>query len=144
MVPQCKIRLGVSEATLAYLVYGMGLPEPDLPVYADHASKVNLGDGGQSLRGSASASLTWRQLTGHQAWQLRLLIENALATAGAELFMTIDKGWGNLGPPYAYIDVRGKPRIVDAPPISQSRATMRNNVTVFINNLTVVNDPASF
>lgn len=144
--PLCNIRLATTEAGLAkgYLMHSWQLPAPALPVYADHSVKVALANGGQAIRGFRSFSLTWDRLTDHQANVLRALVEAALDTANEVIFATIDFGWDGTQAPGYFVDVSGEPHIMDNTPAGNTWGRARDGVTLFVNNLTDVNNPASF
>ena len=134
----CNIRLATSSAGLAngYLVYSWRLPEPDLPIYADHTVKQPLSHGGQALRGFVSFTLTWDRLTEHQARILRKLVEDAIATAGQLLYATIDFGWNATEAPGSWHNVSGRPHLADFASANGTQGKARDSVTLFVNNLT--------
>ena len=133
----CNIRLATTQAGLTngYLVYSWRLPEPDLPIYADHAVKQPLSHGGQARRGFISFTLTWDRLTEHQARTLRKLVEDAIATAGQLLYATIDFGWNSTEAPNSWHNVSGRPHLADFAPASGTFGRARDSVTLFVNNL---------
>ena len=143
-----NIRLATTEAGLSkgYLIFSWGLPPPSLPVYADHSAKVALSNGGQAIRGYTSFSLTWDRgvLSNQQAWVLRDLVEAALATGGKQLFATVDYGWNSTNAPGHWVDLKGEPHLGDFTPVGNTGGLLKDQVTLFVNNLTEVNNPASF
>ncbi len=142
----CKIRLAITEALLTqgYLVYNWRIPSPSLPIYNDHSSKVSLTDGGQSLRGFRSFSLTFDVLDSLQRRTLRRIAEEALDSAGGLVFATVDRGWNGAGPIGDWIDVSGQAHVPQITPIGNSNGLASSGVTLLVNNLAIVNDPASF
>lgn len=142
------IRLATTEAGLAtgYLIYSWALPAPDLSVYADHSAKVALSNGGQATRGYSSFSLAWDRgrLSDQQAAVLRNLIEAALATANKQIFATIDYGWNSTNAPGYWVDVKGYPHLADFAPQGIGGGMVKDQVTLFVNQLAEVNNPASF
>jgi hypothetical protein len=140
-----NIRLATSEALLArgYLIYSWGLPMPTLPVYADHSQRVATADGGIALRGYPSFSLTWNRLSAQQARTLRKLVEDAIDASGV-LWATIDLGWNNSATAGSWVDVYGVPHIPQTSPVGGTMAGAFDSVTLFVNNLTIDNNPASF
>ena len=142
----CKIRLAVTEALLAqgYIVHNWRIGTPSLPVYSDHSQKVPLSDGGQSLRGFRSFSLTWDVLDSLQRRTVRRIAEEALDSAGGLIFATVDKGWAGVGPIDSWIDVSGQAHIPQITPIGNSNGLASSGVTLVVGNLTVINDPAVF
>lgn len=141
----CNIRLATTEAGLpnGFAVYSLGLPEPSLPLYADHSSKAVLASGGQALRGFQSTSILFSRLTFAQARTLRKLVEDSLSSTDGLMYLTIDKGWNGSGLLGSWIDVKGVPHMPDLAPVGNTQAMIYDNVTLFVNNLTTVNDPAS-
>lgn len=142
----CKIRLAITEALLAqgYLVHNWRIPSPSLPLYSDHASKVALSDGGQSLRGFRSFSLMFDVLDSLQRRTLRRIAEEALDSAGGLIFATVDRGWNGAGPIDDWIDISGTPHVPQITPIGNSNGLASSGVTLVVNNLTIVQDPAVF
>ncbi|KKL93171.1 hypothetical protein LCGC14_1877370 [marine sediment metagenome] len=142
----CKIRLAITEALLAqgYLVYNWRIPSPSLPIYNDHSSKVSLTDGGQSLRGFRSFSLTFDVLDSLQRRTLRRIAEEALGSVDGLLYASVDKGWAGIGPEGSWIDVSGQAHIPQITPIGNSNGLASSGVTLLVNNLTIVQDPAVF
>ena len=142
----CDIRLAVTEALLArgYLIQNWRLPTPSLPVYSDHSQIVTTSDGGQSLRGFRSFSLTFDTLDFLQRRTLRRIAEEGLDSADGLLFATVDRGWGGGGPIDDGIDVSGQVHIPQITPIGNSDGLASGGVTLVVGNLTIVNDPASF
>ena len=141
----CKIRLATSEALLAKgaLVYAWGVPAPSLPIYNDHSAKALLSDGGQSLRGYASVSLTWDRLTWYQAYIIRKLAEDAI-DAGGVLYATVNRAWNRKGMGSDWIDVSGKPHIPDGTPAGNTDGLLSDGFTLFLNNLTIESDPSAY
>lgn len=143
-----NIRLATTEAGLSkgYLMFSWGLPPPSLPVYADHAAKITLTDGGQAVRGFTSFSLTWDRgvLNSQQVYVLRNLIEAAIATSGKQIFATVDYSWNSTNAPGHWVDCSGFPHLSDYTPAGGTGGLLKDQVTLFVNNLTEVNNPASF
>lgn len=142
----CRIRIATTESDLAkgWLLYAHKLPRPDLPIYSDHSTKVAVTDGGQALRGFPSASMTWDRLTWEQARTLRKLIEDSLDSADGLIYATIDRSWNRAGSLEDWIDIKGRAHIPDMPPVSGTDGRLNDNVTLFIGNVEIINDPASF
>lgn len=142
----CKIRLAVTEVLLAqgYIIHNWRIPSPSLPIYSDHSQKVALSDGGQSLRGFRSFSLTWDVLDSLQRRTVRRVAEEALDSAGGLIFATVDRGWNGAGAIDDWIDVSGQAHIPQITPIGNSNGLASSGVTLVVGNLTIVNDPASF
>jgi len=142
----CKIRLAVTEALLArgYINHNWRIPTPSLPIFSDHSQKVALSDGGQSLRGFRSFSLTWDVLDSLQRRTVRRIAEEALDSSGGLIFATVDRGWNGAGPIDDWIDVSGQAHIPQITPIGNSNGLASSGVTLIVGNLTIVQDPAVF
>ena len=140
------IRLATTEAGLStgYLIFSLSIPEPDLPLFPDHSARVPLSDGGQSLRGFRSTTLSWNRLNSQQLRVLTKLVDDALDTANGVLFATIDKGWNGSTNTNNFIDVSGKPHLPRPNPTPRTHSLAFDNVVLVINNLTIINDPAVF
>lgn len=139
----CKIRLGTTEATLRYMIQAMKIPRPELPVYNDHATKVQLSNGGEALRGFVSASLTWDRLDAHQAYMIRQIAEDAIASADSLIYATVNRAWNRSGDRQDWIDVKGYPNQPSAAPVSNTLGNVTSSFTLVINNLLIVNDPST-
>lgn len=141
----CDIRLAITEANLTkgYVTFSWGLPKPDLPVYNDSSTRVATADGGLSLRGWPSVILTWNRLSPRQARTVRKLVEDAL-DGGGLLYATIDRSWAGVGAQGDWIDVSGVPQLPQITPAGNTSGLAKDNVTLVINDLTIVNDPAVF
>lgn len=140
----CNIRLGSSEAGLSrgYIIHSLGIPKPTQPIYNDHSVQVALSDGGVAKRGWPSIILLWDDLTVVQVRVLREIVDAAI-TAGY-LYVTADKSWnGSEGLGY-WVDFRGRPALSDSPPSPGTSGLLRENISLTIDNLETVNDPASF
>jgi hypothetical protein len=142
----CKIRLATTSAGLAkgYLIMNWRLPSPTLPIYSDHSVNVATSDGGDALRGFRSFSLSWDTLNALQRRVVRRIAEEGLDSADNLLYATVDRGWNGAGPEGDWIDVSGQVHIPAITPIGNSNGLASSGVTLFVGNLTIVNDPASF
>ena len=142
-IRECNIRIATSEAGLdtGWLLYSWKLPEPTTPVYNDHSVTVDTADGGQALRGFRLVRLYWNRLSDQQCQRLATMIRTVLAADGF-LYLTVDKGWNNITYQNNWIDVRGKPHALTIGPAGGTGGTMRDSVELFVNAVTVINDPA--
>ena len=142
---ECLIRIATSEANLAvgYLLYSWHLPEPTTPFYNDHSVKIATADGGQSLRGYRIVRILWNRLSAEQTQILNGLVREVKGNGGL-LYMTVDKGWSNIARINNWIDISGRPSIIDTGPAQGTSGTMRDNVELTLNNVSVINDPANF
>lgn len=142
----CNIRLAVTEALLArgYLIQNWRLPSPGLPIYNDNTVRVATSDGGEALRGFRSFSLTFDVLDFLQRRTLRRIAEESLDSSGGLIFATVDRSWNGAGPDGDWIDVSGQAHIPAITPIGNSDGRASGGVTLIVNNLTIVNDPAVF
>lgn len=119
------------------------LPPPTTATYRDHSQKFPQSDGGEARHGFRSVELTWNTLTPAQAYTIRRMVVTVLS-AGNPLYLTINRADGTR-PGNDWIDVFGRPRIPDIEPegsIAGASGFYHRNVTLFVNNLTIVNDPA--
>ena len=142
----CDIRLATTEAGLSngYLIYSWGLPKPQVPLFSDHSVKSPLSSGGQALRGHSSVSLLFERLTAAQARALRKLVEDALDSTDGLMYLTVDKAWRGSGGEGSWEDVKGEPHIPDLAAAASTDGKLFQNVTLFVNAIQSVNDPASF
>jgi hypothetical protein len=137
----CNVRLATSQAGLLNgWLNVLGLPEPSQPVKAASSQRVNLSDGGQALRGFESVTLFWDRLEFQQARVLRKLVEDA---GNNVLYVTADGGWDGSRGLGNYVDYSGRAHIPELVPVPSSDGLVYDSVTLFINNLAVVADPAT-
>jgi hypothetical protein len=143
-----KWRIAMTEGGLTKgSFYHYKLPVPSTAPYVDHSAAVMKSDGSQALHGFEQVTLLFDILSGPQAAMIRQFIDAARSGAGI-LFMTIDKGDGSAPGP-AWIDISGTPhrqaRLSQNGPIVGSTGQPHyTNVQLFLNNVTVVNDPSNY
>jgi hypothetical protein len=140
-------RIATTEAGLASNWFiGLGLPEPTQVEYNDHTTKNPQSEGGVAKHGYHNVKLLWTKLSPSQAWQIRSLVDSAIAGATGTLFMTTTRLDGS-NPGVDWIDISGRPdmsQITPEAPIIGASGYSHNNITLTLNNVTVINDPASF
>ena len=142
-----KWRISLTEGGLAKgSFYHYDLPEPSTAPFSDHSASVIKSDGSQGLHGFPQVTLLFDILSGPQAAILRQFID-AGRSAGV-LFLTVDRGDGS-DPGPAWIDISGVPhrqsRLTQNGPLVGSRGKSHyTNVQLFLNNVTVVNDPSNY
>lgn len=139
----CKIRLGITEAGMRFMIQAMKMPYPELPLYNDHSTKVALSTGGEALRGFRSTSLTWDRLDAHQAYTIRKIAEDAIDSGDGMIYATINRAWNRSGDIQDWIDIKGYPNIPSAPSVSNTRGFTTDSFTLVINNVVIVNDPST-
>lgn len=131
-----------TNSTLAHKnFFLLGLPPPTTPVYRDESALVPQSQGGQSRQGYINITLLWDVLTRQQGVKLKSLVDIVL-TAGTELYATVDYNDGTYEAGH-FIDIRGIPHPVVLEPAQSTQGLIYQNVTLFINNITVVANPAS-
>lgn len=138
-------RIAATEAALANgYMFLRGIPLPDTAPYRDHSQRVSKTTGGQARHGYKNVRLFWEILDRAQANRLRTIVQAGLDDAGY-VYLTIDRNNGIAGGP-DWIDVRGRPYMPDFDPsqIAGATGTVHQRVELFVNNLTIVNDPATF
>ncbi len=141
----CNVRLSVTQAGLTngFIIYSWRVPEPDLPLYNDHTQKIDQPDGAQVRRGYKNASLTWNGLGRAQARTLMDIVIQAQAQSSGLIYATINRAWGGYGGGNDWIDISAFPRLPEHNPIERTSAKQIDTFTVFLNNITIINDPAS-
>jgi hypothetical protein len=133
-------RLAFTESGLGkgYL-FSRGLPPPSTVTFKDFSGEYSQSDGGKVQHGYLSVVLMWNVLTYTQSYQLRKYTNSSV------LYATIDRNNGTK-PGRDWVDVRGVPlpmNIERDRGIAGSIGGATINVTLTINNLTIVNDPSS-
>ena len=141
-----NLRIESTEALLAkgYLLYSHSLPEPSVMTYNDHSSREAKQDGGQALRGFLSVTLLWDNLTDWQVSRLWELVNDSITSTDELMYATVAKQWNGSGARHSWIDVKGRPHYPSVSPAGGTSARLYENVTLTINNIEIVNDPASF
>ena len=138
-------RIATTEAGLASgYFFAMGLEVPTNAPYHDYSTRVGQSTGGQARHGYKNVRCYWERLDRREARMLREAVQAGLDLTGT-IFLTIDRANGS-GDTFDWIDVSGKPHMPDFDPSRFGGATniMHENVELFVNNLTIINDPASF
>lgn len=118
---------------------GLKLPPPDLPDFRPYSQLVPQSQGGQSEQGYISEVVFWDFMDYSQLSTLTRIVE---AATNSTLWMTIDRAHG-----YGlnhFIDVSGIVRPLTFEPVSRGRGVIYANVSLTLNNITIINDPASF
>lgn len=136
-----KWRIGLTEPTMLYFVQ-IDIPRPDEPNYQDYTNLVPQGLGGNKATGYQFVNLAWSTLTSKAINQLRKYVDVA-RTDQSEIYLTIQRAdgttWGN-----DWIDVRGIPHEITYQKVGgDAIGHAFRNVVLFVNNLTIVNDPSS-
>lgn len=118
---------------------GLKLPPPDLPDFRPYSQLVPQSQGAQSEQGYISEVVFWDFMDYSQLSTLTRIVE---AATNSTLWMTIDRAHG-----YGlnhFIDVSGIVRPLTFEPVSRGRGVIYANVSLTLNNITIINDPASF
>lgn len=134
-------RISTTSTLARQNLFLLGIPPPTTPVYKEYAALVQQSQGGQSRQGYINVTLLWDTLTRQQGFKLKALVEVALA-AGSLLYATVDYNDGTYGPGH-FVDISGVPHPVVLEPAGNSQGLIYSNVTLFVNNCTIVNNPAT-
>jgi hypothetical protein len=139
------IRIAPTLAGLAngYLGDSWELPDPVLPVYNESATRSNRADGGQSLRGQRSVVWVWNNIGPIDAYTIRKIVEDAI-DGGGLIYATINLNWSMVGAPNYWIDIKGTAILPTSQPAENTEGSLQSQVTLTINQVEIVNDPASF
>lgn len=116
--------------------FAVGLPIPQTPIYKNYSTLLPQGQGGQTRQGYKNVSILWAEMTRLQGFILKGLIETVL-TAGTPLYMSVDFNDGTYLE-NAFYDVSGTPAPVVLEPTANSRGVIYQNVTLTLNNVTVI------
>lgn len=138
-------RIATTEAGLAsgYL-FALGISPPTNAPYRPYSVRVGRSTGGQARHGYKNVRMFWANLDRVEARILKEIVEAGIALTG-EIYLTVDRADGD-SDTFDWIDVRGKPHTPDFDPSRFAGASdiVHENIELFTNNLTIVNDPASF
>lgn len=135
-----KWRIGLTEGLLRYF-FVLYLPVPTEFEFTRSAERIPYSQGKVSLAGYKSFSMTWDIVPSMTFNFFDRLITEATNDYSSLVFATVDRGTRD------WIDVKGYVE----PMLYERRTTPRgirgvgiNNLTLTVNNLTVINDPAEF
>lgn len=138
-------RIATTEAGLASGYFSaLGIQPPTNAPYHPYSTRVGQSTGGQARHGYKNVRMFWANLDRIEARILKERVVAGIALTG-NVYLTIDRANGD-GDTYDWIDVYGKPHIPDFDPSRFAGASdiVHENIELFVNNLTIVNDPASF
>lgn len=134
-------RISATSTLAGQNFFALGLPPPQTPVYKTYTTLVPQSQGGQSRQGYINVTLLWDVLTREQGFLLKKIVETVLA-AGTPLYLTVDYNDGSYEAGH-FVDVSGTPHPVILEPEQGTQGLIYPNVTLFVTDLTVVNNPAS-
>lgn len=138
------IRIAVSETELPKrFIYNMGIARPDRAVYKDYSVLRPKSRGGLGRYGYPNVEIYWRNMLQKDAFILRNLIEGALDLTNGIIYVTVDTANGQ-SPGKHWVDFYGIPQM----PVFEEAGdglpvTYFEDVSLIINNLKVLNDPAT-
>lgn len=143
-------RIGLVEADLARGYWAAyDIPLPQLAPLLDSTEESSRSAGGQALHGYTTCPVLWTRLTMYQAWRVRRFIDDAKAGTGL-LYLTIARNDAKHGGLY-FIDINGyphRPREAADDGDMAARAAdggqYIDNYLMFLNNITIVNDPSLY
>lgn len=138
--------MALTEAGLARgLLWNKEIPIPSIAPYRDHTVIVGKSDGSNQEYGFRNITFSWDRLTALQGFYIRKIVNAARIGTGI-LYLTIDRDDATR-PGYDWIDVSGRPgRLVltKSGPRQRSGIDTFDNVTLTVNNLTIVNSPSNY
>lgn len=139
-------RIAITEAGLAngsMMARNIGVPlqiEPE-----DHSTETPQSEGGVAHTGFKKYKILWKDLDEEQASNLRKLVADARSTSN--LIYITGRWYDEANPFTRWVDFRGKPsldKMAPAPPETRRGKAVYSNVVLNINNVFLINDPASF
>lgn len=133
-------RLSATSTLARQNLFALGLPPVNLPDYRTYSELVPQSQGSQVRQGYINTRLLWDDLDFLQFRTLTRITEAAI-TAGL-IYATLPKGNGT-ALLNDFIDVSGVALPLEYQPVSNARGVMYANVTLTINNITVVSDPST-
>lgn len=133
-------RIGLASNALRYL-RDLGIPEPTEWTYRPFSQRVSQSKGGEGIQGYKVLVLNWRDLSQFSLYILRTYIDSARAASPDLLYLTIPRADGT-APGRDWVDISGRVAWPDFQPGPKGHSG--TNVVVRINNITIVNTPASF
>lgn len=147
MTDPYKWRIGLTEAELAKSSFAAnGIPLPDTADFQDFAVERKKSNGSTAVHGFKSETCFWAEMSPAGLKALKALVDQARSTK-LPLFMTVDRGDGTAAN-NDWIDISGYPAYVNARKAAvgeiQHGISQTDNVTLFLNNVTILNDPSNY
>lgn len=139
-------RIATTEGGLAKGAFWvLGIPPLTLAPFKDHSVLAENSDGSQSAHGFQNLELFWESMSPLAYYTLTAKINLARSGTGL-IYLTIDPG-NDLHPGPTFIDVSGKPgkpEFTQGAPVNRSGAGHIPNVRIFVNDVTILNDPSNY
>lgn len=149
MIKTCPYwRIGLTEAALMKNYFQFfKIPEPTTSQFKTFSGTFAQSDGGQAQMGYYNLRMTWQALRPDQAFFIRVFIDAALgasASGTGVIYLTVP--YNNADKmSLRWIDIAGIPYPLDASvggTINGGLGMYYENVELFVNNITIINDPA--
>jgi hypothetical protein len=135
-----KWRIGDTISTMDYFLQ-TGIPIPTENPFNLYSALLPRGQGGNKSAGYQNATLSWATMGGEGLNSLKSYVDPVRAT-GAEIFLTLQKMEGETFGDH-WIDIRGQPHVITYTKIgAKASGKAYRNVVLFVNNITIVNDPS--
>lgn len=134
-----KWRIGLASNAFKYL-RDLDIPAP-LILYRSFSQRVPQSKGAQGLQGYKNFVLSWRDLSIASLYVLETYVTAARAASPDLLYLTIDRADGT-APGRDWIDVSGRVYWPEFEPGPRNRSGV--SVGLVVNNVTIINTPASF
>jgi hypothetical protein len=142
-----KWRIAITEGGLATRTFFvLKIPPVTLCTYKDHSVVSENSDGSDGEHGFINAEIFWENMSPYAYFVLKRYHDDARASAGRLIYMTLDPGDGRFPGP-GFIDISGRPHKLTASqtaPAARSGAGSVDNVRFFINDITEINVPSSY
>lgn len=129
-------RISTSSTLTRRNFFAVGLPVPQTPIFKTYSALVPQSQGGQVRQGYTNISILWAELTRLQAFILKGIVDTVL-TAGTPLYMSVDFNDGTYLEGSFY-DISGTPIPVVLEAAQSSQGLIYQNVTLTVNNVTVI------
>jgi hypothetical protein len=142
MIPSTDNRWRISLTSSLSKGYfrNLGIPRPTEYTYKAYSEAVPQAQGGTSLQGYINMILIWARLSRSQLQ----ILESFRSGAGTGLlYFTVDRSNGSaMG--FDWVDISGFPGALEYSDEPGSRGNIKTGCQLKINNVTVLNTPASF
>lgn len=120
----------------------VGITTPSTANYQGFSDKAAQGDGGQATHGYKTVTLTWVNADPKTVRRVKQYVNQALSST-KEIYLTVPYNDGSvIG--RTFIDIVGRPWPIEAAEdgIQGNWGMVYGNLTLFVNNVTIVNNPA--
>ena len=139
-----SFRIATTEVDLTRgYFFTKGIDAPTTFIYKSFSEPFSQSFGGQVQHGFPNVTMTWVNVSSKTVKLISEYVRVALATPSRQIFLTIPVNNGIYIARH-WVDISGTPYPIDTTEggVLSSFGMFFDNLTLFINNISIVNDPA--